>query len=175
MHKKEQEGKPLSRKEGITLFVSVACLLAILMLAQTLMPRSSVIPQFAVYGIGDPDSKGNCITELKIYQDIGGWQLLLTHTTSDNFTCQVTSDTHTRFDCQVRLNKTLADNEEESFDYTRVYITIEGEYTDQLMSNVTGSSDANFWYVTYRLDWNASGKPAYGVDYDVSFDYDAYY
>lgn len=153
--------------------LGVALLLLAWVSVQTLPNQSNSV--FWAYAIGNPDSQGNCICEIHIYQDDGGWQLLLNHTSASNFTVQVTSDMHTRFEAKVRLNKTLADSTQESYDNTRVYLSVSGELSNQLMANVSGTSDANFWYVLYRYDWTQSGKPEYGVDYDVSFDYDAYY
>lgn len=161
------KGKLLISSVFTTLLISILILSIVLSINQTL---------FFVYAIGTPDEHGNVIMEIHIYQHNGtAYDLLLNHTTSTNFTCKVESDTYTRFECKVRFNKTFAVDEEESFDYTRVYLNVTDIYTNELMLNISGNSDDDYWYVLYRKDWEIADKPEYGVDYDVSFNYDAYY
>lgn len=130
-----------------------------------------------VYAIGNPDSYGNVIMWLTVNQWNGTEYIqLLNHTTSDNWSVRVVENQSINITVAWRLNKTLASDETEARDYTRIFINLTDVWVNEEM-NATGSidSDASYWYGLELAHWNQTGKPESGVSYDVATRYEAYY
>lgn len=127
---------------------------------------------------GTPDAYGNQIRNVTVYQDVGGaW------TNRGNFTHAtyvINADIEglvnqtTRFDVVVFLNYTFADTLDDVEYRTRLYISITGEFSHQLMTYYDRSyySDEfnEYWIAYYRYEWD---HPDTAKAYDVKVEYSA--
>jgi len=131
------------------------------------------------YGIGNPDSYGNVIVYLCIYQWNGSaWILKLNHTTDASFSTRLVANYPVKFTVKWRLNNTLASSEAEAVSYTRVYMNITNGGTiwnNEELNNTSTSSDADYYYGVEEGIWNQTGKPVAGTTYSCSALYQAYY
>jgi len=130
-----------------------------------------------VHAIGDPDSYGNVIVWMCIYQHNGSaWNLLQNVTSSSNWTQRVVDSQPINFTVKWRLNDTLATSEAEAVTFTKVTMNIsQSVWTNEELNITSTDSDASFYYGIERGHWNQTGMPASGVTYEVATKYEAYY
>lgn len=123
------------------------------------------------------DIHNNDITRLEVYQyTLGSWKLLL-NVTSTGQSCDIDANKAIRFNVTVRLNKTLADNDNEAIEYSKVLMNITNGGTvwnNKLLNNTDVSSDADWYYLIETGNWS-SDLPSEGVEYTCTIRYEAYY
>jgi len=139
---------------------------------------SAFQPKYAiliVYANPEPDSYGNCINQINIYQWNGTAYKLLTTETASNFELRVEDSKAIKIEVTVQLNSTLASSEQEAIDYTECTITIGTIVTEASMINTNCILQGDFYILTYEYEWNQAGYPQAGETYNVGIEYKAYY
>ena len=138
-------------------------------------------PDQALFNIlyaGSPDEYGNQILNVSVSQDVGGIYKLRGIVTESNYSKG--SDIYgfinetTRFNVIVALNYSWAESSSLAVSHTNVYITILGEYSDQIMDYVSIDlvSQGQGWILEYQFIWSDDGKPDPGSQ-TISFEYEA--
>jgi len=140
-------------------------------------------PPILVFAAGTPDSYGNRIYKVEVWQNIGGslqkkGEVDYTDYTS-GYQIKINGGVETRFFCYVWLNKSFASSTAEAQSNTRIYINItkaSGEVVVETteMTSYDAMELTDYWQVEDYYIWSTN-LPEDGVTYYVYFDYDAYY
>lgn len=152
-----------------------------LMISVTLglfMQRSGLTPAYLVFAVdSNPDSHGNRIESLKVYQNKTGsfdWVATIdTGNYTSDMTVEIDANYPTFFAVAVRINNTLASSTDDAKSKTRVYLNIsEGVYTNEDLTAVSSDPGGDWYYVVYQCDpWT----PTTDTLYNCAVRYEAYY
>ena len=137
-----------------------------------------------VYGVGTPDSYGNRIQNMTIYQWNGTiWIQMGVVTTYDNYTYPpryhytLNSSQQTMFNITVYLNQSLASSASDAAaNHTLVRATLSGVTgwsSRALQIGVNGTVGANYYSVEFFDTWTSG--PAQGGVYNLDVLYEALY
>lgn len=141
----------------------------VLSLFMQYVPKSTM-----VYAAGTPDSYGNQIDYVRIFQ--GGQQVYTI--TYSNYTSGMTIDIDanviTYLTIEVSLNETLVVGNPQ--DFSRVYLNVSTIYTNLLVPS-TGYSGpvAGFYSVTFGSSTTTEWTTGTDITYECSVRYEAYY
>lgn len=137
---------------------------------------------------GTADAWGNHIEYIQIYQNssVTGTWVLKANVTYAAYTSGYDVDINPLEDLRFYVivwTRTVG-NTGEALAYTRVYLTVTGQFSNALMSNVNASEGWTYvlgdaesgWYSTKYYRWNGSETiPAAGVTYQAVFRYQVYF
>lgn len=162
------------KKTLLVTAITVACVLVLLVAA--LMPHKNGIYLFfgVVYA---QDSYGDDVVYIEVWQHNGTAYALLLNTTSTNQTVALDGGKSVRFFVCVRLNDTLAPNNDTAVTRTQIFMNITYNtsfvWTNEELNNTSSIHDGNYYYVKESGDWT-SDLPQDGVEYTAPIKYYVY-
>lgn len=166
---------------GITL-LSVIVGLVVLQFGQSV--GVGPLSKLTVLAAGIPDSYGNRIGLVSVYQNTTGSWTIVTSVSYTAFTngttLSVPANQKTLVYATVWLNDTLASDVSTAITRTRVYITISGVTTSTLMTSSSGTYVAPYYilllgYPSTIASPTSVWTPATDTTYTVTLQYQAYY
>jgi hypothetical protein len=171
--------------------LTVMALAVVVIVAMSMFMQNANVPGFStfkVYAAGSPDSYGDYIAYVEVYQYISGsWPsntLISSSGYSSGMNFQITSNVQTLLEVIVVLNGTLANSDAMAEACTAVNVTISGtSYTSayltcNFVSSGNGLYELNFWGPSGTYTVPPSGTywtPATDTTYSVQITYQAYY
>jgi hypothetical protein len=160
------------KKTLISIFAICTILVSLLFL-----PESS----FVKIAFASPDSYGNQINYIEIWQwNVSSYELLINFTSSGG-SVRVKGNTVTKFIVGIQFNSTLASSTSQAIQYTKVLMNITddttplAEWNSRELNNTSCSLVSNFYHLTEQGIWNVTGYPISGVTYTCTTRYKGYY
>jgi len=160
------------KKTLVSIFAICTILVALLFL-----PESSLVK----IAFGSPDSYGNQINYIEIWQwNVSSYELLVNFTSSGG-SVRVKDSTVTKFIVGIQFNSTLASSTNQAIEYTKVLMNITddttplAEWNNRELNNTSCSLVGNFYLLKEQGIWNITGYPISGVTYTCTPKYRAYY
>lgn len=172
----------MEKKRKASLTFSVVALALMVSLAVGLFMQSSVltpISKLLVYAQSNPDSYGNQISWVKIYQIHGASHDVVRYITDSNYTSGMTLEVDANYETylkiRVLLSDTLASDIMDAEAKTRVYLTVSGIFTNELLdAKGSGSGPAGFYWIEFG-DQTYNWATAADTVYECTVKYEAYY
>jgi hypothetical protein len=125
---------------------------------------------FLVYAADEYGSDINFV-EVWQYED-SAW--ILRHNITSSSTYRISDSQPTSFVVNVKFNETLAEDEDQAADYTRVTMNITGVWTSESLNYTSISTADDFYWLVYVGNWTES-LPTAGESYSVSVLFEGYY
>lgn len=149
------------KKKSLLVVCLLACIsLPLLSIPLRLSHSSSDSTQFMILTAGTPDGYGNRIAEVELLQDAGGGNYVSrgsidysAYTGSDTITGR--QNQTTKFVVTVWLNYTFASSPTDAKAFTRVWVTVAGEFIDQEATGGAVELDGtDYWIVEHTYTWS---------------------
>lgn len=162
------------RKTLIVTAIALACVFVLLVAA--LMPQKNGIYLF--FGVAyAQDSYGDDVVYIEVWQYNGTAYALLLNTTSTNHTVPLDGGKPVQFFVCMRLNDTLAPNNDTAVTRTQLFMNITYNtsfvWNNEELNNTSSIHDTDYYYVKERGDWT-SDLPQDGVEYTAAIKYYVY-
>lgn len=148
----------------------VAISIALLMIALFSHPNGTFIK--LVYAA---DAYGNDIQYVEIWQWNGTVWILMHNLTASGGTYRINDNQPTKFVVNIKFNSTLATDQTQAIDYTRVYMNITAVWTNVELNNTSCVLVGGFYILKEQGLWNVTGQPQAGVTYACTVLYQGYY
>ncbi|MEM2995646.1 MAG: hypothetical protein QXI91_06525 [Candidatus Bathyarchaeia archaeon] len=139
---------------------------------------NTLMPTLVVYGSPAADERGNDINYIEVWQYDGETWILRANFSSSGESADINDNQQVRFVVGIRFNSSLASNENEAINYTRVFmnITYNGNYVWQNieLNNTSCVLNGNYYILREEGNWT-SNLPQQGVTYHCNVSYKSYW
>ena len=176
-------------KKRVSLVGSILLVVLVTTASALYLTNSGIAPfpkaNIVAYAAGTPDALGNQIAYISFRQNTtGSWATVAVLYASSyvlNYNLTIPANQHTRVYCEVNLNYSLASSGADAHLKVRIYLTISGVVTSDLMLDYgVASIPGSYWAVgkgwpSISTPATTTWIPATDTTYTITFQYQAYY